>query len=365
VERYGFKGLPGKRTVSSSGDGSATAGVAFHYAGVFEFVTVTGASARWTQFQPMLARTDSHSLAEMALESLDSGQIVEVGWTVDRLLNGDSLPHLFVFHWVDGNGSCYNGCGWQQVSQTRYPGMVVSLTREPQQAIYRYFNGGWWVFYQSEWIGFFPARLWTVDFSTAGLVQWFGEVAGRAKPDSQMGDGLLPPQLNAAFMANLEVEDESGNSQGAALSPAYLTDPQTYELSVTTGAFSFGGPGYGQPEAKCATCASLLANCGMLDDGCGNSLSCGTCVAPESCGGAGLVNVCVLPDGGRGGLPWAGGYSDGGSADTVDAGSPNAGGTTSSPNSNSGCSSSGAAASVFVFALTLGLLWARRLFAGH
>jgi uncharacterized protein (TIGR03382 family) len=368
VERYGPKGRPGRRTFSSAKGGSSTTTVTFHYAGVFQFVPVSGASAQWSQFQPTLAPPDSHSLVEMSVESEDGEQIVEVGWTVDRLVNGDSLPHLFVFHWVDGNASCYNGCGWQQVSQTRYPGMIVELTREPQQVIYRYFNAGWWVWYQSEWIGFFPGGLWTVDFSSAGLVQWFGEIAGEAEPGSQMGDGLLPSQVGAAFMLDLEVEDESGHSQEASVGSSTVTDPQAYQLSVMDAGFAFGGPGYGTSTAECATCASLLANCGVVQDACGNSLSCGTCGFPETCGGFGHVNVCVLPDGGMGGLPWEGGYFDGGISMTVDAGTPDAGSQTPSnlnPTRSSGCSSSGAGGSLFLFALGLGLLVPRRPFSGQ
>ncbi|MBL8950189.1 MAG: hypothetical protein JNK82_05395, partial [Myxococcaceae bacterium] len=42
-----------------------------------------------------------------------------------------------------------------------------------------------------------------------------------------------------------------------------------------------------------ATCASAGTNCGTMPDGCGGTLSCGSCsVAGESCGGAGTANVC-------------------------------------------------------------------------
>jgi Neprosin len=341
-------------------DASSATG-AYHYAGVFQFFTASGASAWWGQFQPTLTAPDHHSLAEMSVESADGKQIVEVGWTVDLGVNGDELPHLFVFHWVDGAPTCYDGCGWQQVSRTRYPGMIVELTREPQQFIYRYFDSAWWVWYQSEWIGFFPVSLWEKDFSAAGLVQWFGEVDGALEPKTQMGDGLLPSQLNAAFMTNLQVEDTSGESQTASISVSSITDPGEYEVNVTDAGFSFGGPGY-NATAQCATCASLLANCGLVADGCGNALSCGTCSASETCGGSGLVNVCVLPDGGMGGLPWDGTYADAGTAMAGDGGSPDAGPTTTGTPSagGGGCSSAGGGKSLLLAVLALGLLAPRR-----
>src|SRR5262245_13581925 len=40
------------------------------------------------------------------------------------------------------------------------------------------------------------------------------------------------------------------------------------------------------------TCAAESANCGMIADGCGGTLDCGTCTLPETCGGGGTPNVC-------------------------------------------------------------------------
>src|SRR5690606_34435290 len=39
----------------------------------------------------------------------------------------------------------------------------------------------------------------------------------------------------------------------------------------------------------------LGANCGLLRDGCGEILECGSCEAPETCGGAGVENQCGDP----------------------------------------------------------------------
>jgi hypothetical protein len=43
------------------------------------------------------------------------------------------------------------------------------------------------------------------------------------------------------------------------------------------------------------TCEQLGFNCGTASDGCGGELQCGVCVAPASCGGWGLVNMCGDP----------------------------------------------------------------------
>lgn len=46
-----------------------------------------------------------------------------------------------------------------------------------------------------------------------------------------------------------------------------------------------------------STCAKQGFNCGRAGDGCGGILDCGTCVAPETCGGGGVAEVCAKPSG--------------------------------------------------------------------
>jgi hypothetical protein len=50
---------------------------------------------------------------------------------------------------------------------------------------------------------------------------------------------------------------------------------------------------------KCVplSCAGQGFNCGTAGDGCGGLLNCGTCKAPETCGGGGVAEVCGSPSG--------------------------------------------------------------------
>ncbi len=78
----------------------------YYYVGAAEYkIKASGAQASFTQADQTLSPNDSHTLTEIAVESTKASQIVELGWTVDPSINGDSLPHLFVFHWV--NGTCW------------------------------------------------------------------------------------------------------------------------------------------------------------------------------------------------------------------------------------------------------------------
>ena len=59
-------------------------------------------------------------------------------------------------------------------------------------------------------------------------------------------------------------------------------------------------------SCKPKTCADLKVGCGEQGDGCGNLLMCGTCTAPETCGGGGVPNTCGMPevsDAGDGSIP--------------------------------------------------------------
>jgi hypothetical protein len=113
---------------------------------------------------------------------------------------------------------------------------------------YVFRDGNWWAWFDHEWLGYFPARLWKTVFSTSELVQWFGEVAtfNGVPPQSQMGNGILPTQPTAAHMEELcdvdavawacRVRNEQQLSKLAA--------PKFYGvLQAGYGDVRYGGPG--------------------------------------------------------------------------------------------------------------------------
>jgi hypothetical protein len=52
------------------------------------------------------------------------------------------------------------------------------------------------------------------------------------------------------------------------------------------------------PVCMPRTCASEGLMCGQTGDGCGNTLSCGTCTPPATCGGGGQAGMCGVSGGG-------------------------------------------------------------------
>jgi hypothetical protein len=191
--------------------------------------------------RPTLAKADYHTLAELALQSGDGQQIVEVGWNVDRVVNGDDDPHLFVYHWVNRTPSCYNGCGFVQYSKNVKPGDTLAYGVGKRFGI-QYSGGAWWIAFDSEWVGYFPEELWNdvdVDFSRSGLIQTFGEVAATSdKPCTQMGTGQGAGTSGSAAMGSVAYL----NGPAVSLNVRSTTDVYpVHPLSLRT--FRYGGPG--------------------------------------------------------------------------------------------------------------------------
>jgi hypothetical protein len=233
------KGLPGLVPSRSA----LAAGVTYLYAYAHQTGASDGSFAQLTIEQPVLDPADSHTLAEIAVESADNKQIVEIGWTVDRGVNrGDLAPHLFIFHWVNGAGTCYNGCGFVAVSgATTKPGQVLPVGTDPFFGI-EHSQGNWWLYYNGEWFGYFPDSLWNGGYTRAGLIQWFGEVAaGSSAPCTDMGDGKPAANEAAAQFTNVQFVN------GPTVAPGLDVTNKTY-YSIAAGddgpsSIRFGGPG--------------------------------------------------------------------------------------------------------------------------
>lgn len=141
--------------------------------------------------------TDNHTLTEMAVQSSDTLQTIEVGAIQSPSVNGGSYgPRPFVFFWVNGVAQCYNGCGFVSTSTTIVPGVTtltagqlvssVGIWHDDAQAV-------WWIWWGSEWIGYYPDALFPVSFTRVGFYQLFGEIAStEQRPCSDMGHGYPP-----------------------------------------------------------------------------------------------------------------------------------------------------------------------------
>lgn len=216
----------------------------FYYVGARQDgLSATGAYASFTQAQPIVDASDYHSLTELAVQSTDGKQVIEVGWTVDKGVNGDSVPHLFVFHWVNGTPKCYNACGFVSLN-----GSVKAGSALPVGAIGRFaiiHSGSRWnILYNSVQVGYFPDTLWNGGFTKTGTVQVFGEVAASAtaQPKTQMGNGVLGSLANSAAISNYGL---FGSTISPSLSHYIFGDANIYNYGQATSlGLRYGGPGY-------------------------------------------------------------------------------------------------------------------------
>ena len=228
--------------------------VYFSYAVGRQNAVTTGVGASLVIGKPLVAREDWHSLAEIALQSADGLQTVEVGWTVDRSVNGDDQSHLFVFNWVDGAPRCYNACDFVPAKGASItPGAVLPKGALKNFGI-QHIGDGWWIGYESEWIGMFPDARWNVDFKQSGLVQFFGEVAASPpvpasttdnpttpKGCTQMGTGAKPDTSAATRFSTIVYVDGPPISLTVKNIGKNVVDYATNKLTSQT--FRFGGPG--------------------------------------------------------------------------------------------------------------------------
>lgn len=217
----------------------------FYYVGGSQHTTASGASVSLTQYQPSVPEepgAENHSLMELAAESQDGQQIVEVGWVVDKTMNGDDLPHLFTYHWVSGQTSCYNGCGFVHVSSNVVPGQAVLIGASGNYSI-NYSSNNWNISYNGINIGYFPASLWGGAFTHLGLVQVFGEVAISKSSTTQciqMGNGLAGSNNSSARISNFSL---IGGSAAPSLWPYQpASSPYSYGSASAVG-MNIGGPG--------------------------------------------------------------------------------------------------------------------------
>jgi hypothetical protein len=245
---------PSKRPPGSgnSCDGVSWFDSCFYYAAASAQVVADGGGMTLQIGGPNVVGTD-HSIGEIAVMGTGGAggtlNDVEMGFSVSPDQWGDNAPHLFVYHWNDGNETCYDTCNWNQYSDTYHPGM--DLTPFVGKFVYIgwvQYGQAWWGWFNDQWLGYINNSVFTTPFTNTAQIQWYGEVASNngTPPLTQMGDGQFPSQSTAAAMTTLcyvHADDwvcyyNDTQSTGA-------TDLNYYSIQNHTsfGALRYGGPG--------------------------------------------------------------------------------------------------------------------------
>lgn len=232
-------------------DGVAWFGSCYYYGSAAFSTTADGGGMTNSIDNPAYVNTggSGHTLDEIAVQGgANNGNIVELGWLVSSDQEGNNNPHIFVFHWKNWAGTCYDGCGWQQWSNTYHPGMDIGTAVGKQVYIgYVFYQGNWWAWFDDQWMGYFPGSEWNGQYTKTSLIQWFGEVASAngIPPQTNMGDGQLPAATSAATMTTLcDVDAKAWVCWYRDQQSLSRTVAKYYDISrVAFGATRYGGPG--------------------------------------------------------------------------------------------------------------------------
>jgi hypothetical protein len=230
----------------------------------------TGTYGNISALSPVLDTVhDGHTLAEVSAQKTVGGsaQIVEAGITEDPVVNSDTQPRLFGYHWVNGNGSCYNGCGWVDVAGVT-PNLGDVISTNMKVGIEHFSSGmaspGWWMWVGNtagttgNWVGYFPDTIWTsatpsvTTFTNEDYGQLFGEVAAGEMPSStvctDMGSPTLATPTAGASFGSAQFQGISAANTNLFVreDPSGIQNEWNAEQLGTAGnirSFRYGGPG--------------------------------------------------------------------------------------------------------------------------
>jgi hypothetical protein len=184
---------------------------------------------------------DEHSLFEMSMsnQSGSTGNIIEIGVTTDRGLNGDMNPHWFVYSWVNGTPQGYDG-GSHFVSEIGnfWNTPLTSYEGTSQSVAFNYSGGNWRLNINGTEAGYFPGSEWSGAFTSSSVTDVFGEV---------YEDGTFYPSLNGTVSGYSSVA-------GGHLSTLRVDSPYTQSMASPTGFTASGGAPVPEPAS-----AALLA----------------------------------------------------------------------------------------------------------
>jgi hypothetical protein len=236
--------------------GSANFNACYFYASAAEVPTSLDGGGMILEIVAPLVDEDNaggHSIGEIAVESSgvagSSLDDVEMGFSVapNQWFNND--PHLFVYHFIDAAGTCYNSCDWNQYSATYFPGMdLAPLVGQQVYIGWVQYQGAWWAWFNDQWLGYINNSAWTNNFTQTAIIQWYGEVAvvDGFPPRTQMGNAQFPAVTTAAGMSTLCAvnagiwECDYADQQSTSAPQASYYDILNHS---SFGAVRYGGPG--------------------------------------------------------------------------------------------------------------------------
>ena len=249
------------------------------YAHAYRSVNNIGMRADFNLWSPFVEQAEEFSLSQLWVArgntNDNSLQTAETGWQRCRLIYGDDVSHLFIYHTranYTANSGCYNlsctafvqtdssvviGGGWTTFSSqggTQYD-ISLGYYRDPSPP------NNWWLMYGSTFVGYFPNSL----YNSAGIanycdhIDYGGEIVndatGGLHTTTVMGSGRFPSEAfgHAAYIKRIQYYDMSAALQNATGLTPSATYPSYYDIALVSSSdtnwyqyFYFGGPGTGR-----------------------------------------------------------------------------------------------------------------------
>ncbi|KMT01721.1 hypothetical protein BVRB_9g211760 [Beta vulgaris subsp. vulgaris] len=229
-----------------------------------------GGSASISIWDPAVSRQDDYSESTMLVQ-LSSTSFLMAGWIVFPKQYHDFRPRLFIYFTTDNSTAtrCWDlDCnGFVQVNNIYTLGSLINTVSTlgdrtyyaMKTAIYQdRKTRNWWVSFEDNPIGYWPASLFPGLPEGAEMLQWGGtvydSVGERAHTQTDMGNGFFPDVRTnkASLVCSLQYVDDSNTLQipGLSMLGVLATKPLCYnvqlipELDPNLGqCFLFGGPG--------------------------------------------------------------------------------------------------------------------------
>ena len=184
--------------------------------------------------------------AEVSVVAGNNMSVVEIGWR--RFW--DPYPKLLIGHWR--GGAFRDDAGFVYTHPTYRNNMsIASMVGSSRRFLIRQYQGNWWVWFDSAWVGYFPGSLWSYQFPRGDVHHWYGEVQSAwnsVPPRTDMGSGFPASDGRAATMTGMCTVDSAGSCQVRTAPTPWIreTNRSYYTLQRTSSAsIRYGGSGGG------------------------------------------------------------------------------------------------------------------------
>ena len=237
---------------------------------------VTSVSTNASVAIPSLDAQDYHTLWEMTVQANDNAvgglcNFIELGWNRDRALYGETYPNLttrlFASVWYcDASGNptfCgYNGgCGYTDYGPNPINlGSDISAQNQVNKNWQIVHSGGrWWIWYDTNWIGYWPDDLGHGQTFTSGTyLQTFDEIAAGHDPtctdagNSRLADKTQTFPLTGQSVTSFNEAVAGGPYALAAYTQTIETNAALWNVDEAS-AYSgyYGGPGASPNPGAC------------------------------------------------------------------------------------------------------------------